>query len=395
MQVVRLLAPMLAVVVARDVVHRPGSVERDERDEVLEAIGLHLAQRIAHPGAFHLEHARRIAAAEHLVGLPVVERQGEQVGPRLLRHAFERAMEHRQRLETQEVEFHQPRKLGVLHRELGRRQVRARVPVERHEVGQRPVADNHAGRVSGRVAVEALERHGEIEQPRHLLVAGADLPELRLLLQRLREGRRMRRVERNQLRNPVDLAVRHAEHPPDVADRGARLKRSEGDDLGHPVGAVLVLDVADHLVPPVLAEIDVEVGHRHPVGVQETLEEEPETQRVEIGDGQRPGDHRTRAGTAARTHRNPLLLGPLDEVGDDQEVARITHLDDGPELELQAFAVGFRPSLPAARPSRPRHRRSPAVALPAPPPRRRSGPRPRHLPPRSRSAEGSGRTARA
>ena len=194
--------------------------------------------------------------------------------------------------------------------------------------------------------MKTFQRHGEIEQPCNLFVAGADLPQLRLLFQRFREGRGVGRVERDQLRNPVDLAVGHAENPSDVADRGARLKRPESDDLGYPVGTVLFLDVADHLVPAVLAEIDVEVRHRHPIGVQETFEEEPETERVEVGDGERPGDHRSRARTASRAHRNPLLLGPLDEVGDDQEVARIAHLDDGPELEVQTLAVGFRRFLP-------------------------------------------------
>src|SRR3546814_4897480 len=61
---------------------------------------------------------------------------------------------------------------------------------------------------------------------------------------------------------------------------------------------------------------------------QEALERQAEAQRVEVGDGQRPGDHGTRAGAAARPHRNVALLGPLDEVRDDQEVAREAHLLD-------------------------------------------------------------------
>src|SRR3546814_2265217 len=83
--------------------------------------------------------------------------------------------------------------------------------------------------------------------------------------------------------------------------------------------AVLTLDIADHLVPPLLAEVDVEVRHRHALGIEETLEEQPEAQRVEVGDGQRPGDRRAGAGPAARTHRDAVRLGPLDEVGDKSE----------------------------------------------------------------------------
>ena len=69
----------LARAIDRDVRHRARAVERDERDQVLEAVGLHLDERLAHAGAFHLEHADRLAAAQRLVGLRVVERQRRQV----------------------------------------------------------------------------------------------------------------------------------------------------------------------------------------------------------------------------------------------------------------------------------------------------------------------------
>ena len=91
------------------------------------------------------------------------------------------------------------------------------------------------------------------------------------------------------------------------------------------VAAVLFLHVADHLVAPLLAEIDVEVRHRDALGIEEALEQEPEADRIEIGDGERIGDERAGAGAAARPDRNALRLRPLDEIGDDQEVAGIFH----------------------------------------------------------------------
>ena len=82
------------------------------------------------------------------------------------------------------------------------------------------------------------------------------------------------------------------------------------------------LDVADHLFAAVLAEVDVEVGHRHAVRIEEALEQQREAQRIDVGDGQRIGDQRAGARAAARADRNVLRLRPFDEVGDDQEVAR-------------------------------------------------------------------------
>ena len=61
------------------------------------------------------------------------------------------------------------------------------------------------------------------------------------------------------------------------------------------VAAVPLLHVADHLAAPRFAEVDIEVGHRHALGVEEALEDQPEPHRVEIGDRQRPRDDRPRA----------------------------------------------------------------------------------------------------
>ena len=143
----------------------------------------------------------------------------------------------------------------------------------------------------------------------------------------------MRRILRHQLAQLVDLAVGHFQHAADVAQHAARLQRAEGDDLRDLIAAVALLHVADHLVAPVLAEVDVEVRHRHALGIEEALEQQAEADRIEVGDGQRIGDERARARAAARPDRNALRLRPLDEVGDDQEVARIFHALDDAELE--------------------------------------------------------------
>jgi hypothetical protein len=71
-----------------------------------------------------------------------------------------------------------------------------------------------------------------------------------------------------------------------------------------------------------LAEVDIEVGHRDPFRVQETLEQQVVLQRVEVGNLQRIRHQRTGAGTPARADRHAVVLGPLDKVGHDQEVAR-------------------------------------------------------------------------
>ncbi len=105
----------------------------------------------------------------------------------------------------------------------------------------------------------------------------------------------MGRVLRHELGQLVDLAERHFEHPADIAQDAARQERAERDDLRHAIGAIALADVGDHFVPAILAEVDVEIGHRDAFGIEEPLEQEPKPQGIEIGDGERPGDEGARA----------------------------------------------------------------------------------------------------
>ena len=59
----------LAARVGRDLVHGARAVQRDERDEVVELGRLDLAQGALHALGLELEHADRVAAGHHLVGL--------------------------------------------------------------------------------------------------------------------------------------------------------------------------------------------------------------------------------------------------------------------------------------------------------------------------------------
>jgi hypothetical protein len=126
------------------------------------------------------------------------------------------------------------------------------------------------------------------------------------------------------LAQPVDLAIAHLQDAAGIAQHRARLHLAEGDDLGDVIVPVFLLDIADHLAAPGFAEVDVEVRHRNAFGIEEAFEQQAQPDRIEIGDRQRPGHQRTRARTAPRPHRDAVFLGPLDEIGNDQEVARRT-----------------------------------------------------------------------
>jgi hypothetical protein len=80
----------------------------------------------------------------------------------------------------------------------------------------------------------------------------------------------------HQLAEAVDLAIGHLQHAADVAQHRARLQLAEGDDLRH----VIVRRIsAGHSGSPRragFAEVDVEVRHRHALGIEEAFEQQAE-----------------------------------------------------------------------------------------------------------------------
>jgi hypothetical protein len=141
---------------------------------------------------------------------------------------------------------------------------------------------------------------------------------------------------REGLGDPVAERVREAEHPGGVLHRGLGLDRAVGDDLRDPVVPVLLGDVADHVAAPALVEVDVDVGHRDALGVEEPLEHQPVRDRIQVGDAERVGHHGPGGRAAAGTDPDAGRLGPVDEVGHDQEVGAESHLRDHADLVLGA-----------------------------------------------------------
>ncbi len=93
-----------------DVLHRAGAVERDQRDDVLDAGGLELAQGVAHARAFHLEDRDGGGGGIERVGRGIVERDRADVDvDAARRQQVEGVADDRERLQPEEVELHEAR----------------------------------------------------------------------------------------------------------------------------------------------------------------------------------------------------------------------------------------------------------------------------------------------
>ncbi len=328
-----LLLPRLPLGVVRDVLHRPRPVERDERDQVLEDRRLHLAERLAHARGLELEDAHRLAAREHRVGLLVVERDRRHVDAA---DQLDRLVDHVEVAQAEEVHLQQAERLDRVHRELGHDLLVGALLLQRDRVDQRLGADHDAGGVDRVLADEPFERPRQVDDLLRRRIGLVGRLQVGAGLEAV--GERLPRPFRDQLRDPVDDAVRDLEHPARVADGGAGGHRPEGDDLGDAVAPVLLGDVVDHPLAALDGEVDVDVRHRLAARVEEALEEQVVLDRVDVGDLERVGGERAGGRAAAGADADPVHLREVDEVPDDQEVVGEAHLADRLQLELEPLA---------------------------------------------------------
>ncbi len=374
----RLLA-VLAPDVGGDVRHRARAEEGDHGGQVAHLGRLELLDVSAHPGAFQLEHAHRVAAAQQLEGAGVVQRQvvDVEIDLPMLLHQLDRIGQDGEVDEAQEVELQEAERLAGVHLELGHRGLAVGRALERHDLGQRLAADDDPGGVGGRVAGHAFQLLRDADELVDPIVPRHELAQLRRGLDGAVE--RDVQLQRHRLGDPIGLRVGQAHGASDVADGRLRAERPEGDDLRHPVVAVLARDVLDDLVPARVLEVDVDVRHRHPVGVEEALEGEAVLERIDRRDPERVGHDRPRRAPPAGGH-DPPLPGEADEVGHDQEVGRVPHPIDDPELVVEPVAdlIGDRRRIaPVARARTPCAARSPRSRRRAPRSAAGAGPRSR------------------
>ncbi len=121
-----------------DELHRPGAVQRDERDDVLEAVGPRALDEIAHAARFELEYRGGVGVGEHRVGVGIVERDllEREVGLPHCADRLHRPVEDGEGGEAEEVELHQADALDVFHVELRDRALGPLSRVERAEIGE-------------------------------------------------------------------------------------------------------------------------------------------------------------------------------------------------------------------------------------------------------------------
>ena len=140
----------------------------------------------------------------------------------------------------------------------------------------------------GSVAGQTLERTARIDQPLDTGILLIVLFQLGRNIKRTRE--RHVQLERNGFGNRIHLGIRIAQHTPDIADDRSGAHRSECDNLTDVIRTIAASDVVDDLLTAFIAEIDVDIRHGHALRIEESLEQQAVSQRIELGDIHAVGD---------------------------------------------------------------------------------------------------------
>ena len=333
--------------------HRPRSVEGDQGGDVVEGGGGERAHEGAHGAALELEHAHRVALAQHGEGIGVVERDPVDVRPAAGRRLdqIEGPLDHREIAEPEEVHLEQTEVLDPVHLVLGDDGglvgiAAVGLALDGQVLGQGLVGDDHGGGVDAVLPPQAFEALGHVDDPLGLGVGLVHGPQLagggESVLVTVGSGQagRQRRVATHEQRGHrlgdlVAHDVRVAEHPCRVAYRGPGLDGREGHDLGHVVGAVAVGGVLDHLAPVALVEVHVDVGHLDPARVEEPFEQEVVADGVEVDDLEAVGHTAAGRRTATRAHPDPTGAGEADQVPHHEEVGGEAHVGDDSQLIVE------------------------------------------------------------
>ena len=292
---------------------------------------------------------------QQFVGGGVVQRQGADVQRRL---AFagaaavdvvERPVDDGEGAQAEEVEFDEADGFDVVFVELGGNRRPRAFAVERREVGEFGRGDDDAACVFADVARQAFEGEADVDDFAHVFVCVVDVlhgvrSEFGLVFAfcALAEGVGQGNAEdgRDGGDEAVHGGIGDAEDAPDVAQHGFGGHGAVGGDLRDALCTVFFRDVFDDFVAAFHAEVHVEVRHGDAFGVQEAFEEEVVGERVEVGDFQGVGDEGAGTRAASGADGDVLVFRPLDEVGDDKEVAGEAHLVDDAEFDVKAGVVG-------------------------------------------------------
>ena len=326
---------------------RPRPHDRDLDDEIVEFLRLEARQHRHLRAALDLEHAERVGALQHAVdGLFFLRDRREReeaffvaaLRRRAKRQAvmrlgeLERLAQAGQHAEPEHVDLEDAERVEIVLVPFDEGAVLHRAVADRHHLVEPAAGDDEAADVLGEMARERLDL---VDQRAHLLDARTVDVDAGAL--ELGGAHRAAAHAPDRGGERADGVLAQPESLADFADRRAAAIGDDGRGDAGMVASVALVDVLDHLLAPLVLEIDVDVGRLAAILGDEALEQQAAFARVDVGDAQAVADRRVRRRAAALAE-DVLAARIADDVMHGEEVGRVIELPDQRQLMREGLA---------------------------------------------------------
>ena len=304
---------------------RAGPHDRDFDDEIVEFLRLQPRQHRHLRAAFDLEHADGIGALDHPIGRLVLILHRE-VARFIVMQAqeIEGAAQAAQHAEPQHVDLEQAERIEIVLVPFDDGAILHRRILDRHYFVEPRAGDDEAADMLRQMARKALQFLGQLKRHLQPRIGRIEAGAAHFLFgDAVRRPAPQRRGQRRHdiLREPERLA--------DFAHRAAAAIRDHGGGEARMFAAIFLVDVLDHLLAPLMLEIDVDIRRLAALGRHEALEQQIDGIGADIGDAEAIADDRIRRRTAALAQDRLFSRArEADDVMDGEEERRIAEFAD-------------------------------------------------------------------
>ena len=260
----------------------------------------------------------------------------------MLRNQRQGLADRRQHAEAEDVHLQEPERFEIVLVPLNDRALVHRGVLDRHQFGKRTCRDDEATDMLRKVTRKTQYLVDQQDELTDKVTVGVDSRRTETLLDLgtvVPPG--------HGLREKVDEVDIEAERLADVADGAARPIGDERRGERRPVPAIALVDVLDHLLAPLVLEVDVDVRRLVALLRHEALEQEVHPPGVHLGDPEAVA-HRRVGGRTAALAEDALAPGETDDVVDGEEEVLVAQIRDELQFPLDEFRhVVGRPGWPA------------------------------------------------
>ena len=326
---------MTALDKARYGIHRAGTVKRNNRNYIVYTLGAQILKHLLHPRRLKLENSCGVAARDKLKGLFIVKWYLFNVEIRLkfLDLGFG-IVYNRQVSQSQEVELEKSEVGNGVHIKL--RDYRTVADRQRHVLTDRLIGNYHACRVNRNISGHSFKRNCGVDKLLYLLRAVVKLLKLGKT-----EGvfQCDSKLARNSLCHHVNVGIGHSHSSSAVAYRRLCRKSTKGNYLRHVFSAVFSRHVFDNLVAAIIAEIHINIGHTYSLGIEESLKEQVEFDRINIGDSKQICYKASRARSTSGAYGYVGILCKSNVILHDKEIVGVSHGIYNGKLVIYAISI--------------------------------------------------------